>query len=113
MVANYPKSCKKSSIQSFTSFLTPDFDMSYAQQEHAIAVEHLAPRLAAVRNELCPGYISESYFWKIYFVLLHPRLDKHDAELLSTPQVCLLLNYSSKDVLCWSQLMWTCCSFIL
>ncbi|KAG0485991.1 hypothetical protein HPP92_008086 [Vanilla planifolia] len=26
-------------------------------------------------------------FWKIYFVLLHPRLNKHDAELLSTPQV--------------------------
>lgn len=64
-----------------------DFDMSYAQQEHALTVEHLAPRLAAVRNELCPGYISESYFWKIYFVLLHPRLDEQDAELLSTPQI--------------------------
>ncbi|KAL2522636.1 BSD domain-containing protein [Forsythia ovata] len=64
-----------------------DFDMSYVQQEHALAVERLAPRLAAVRNELCPGYISESYFWKIYFVLLHPRLDKQDVERLSTPQI--------------------------
>ncbi|KAG6502646.1 hypothetical protein ZIOFF_034932 [Zingiber officinale] len=26
-------------------------------------------------------------FWKTYFVLLHPRLSKQDAELLSTPQV--------------------------
>jgi hypothetical protein len=65
-----------------------DFDMSDAQQEHALAVEHLAPRLAALRIELCPGYMSEGCFWKIYFVLLHPRLSKHDAELLSTPQVC-------------------------
>ncbi|PIA29470.1 hypothetical protein AQUCO_06000075v1 [Aquilegia coerulea] len=64
-----------------------DFDMSDAQQEHALAVERLAPRLAALRIELCPGYMSEGCFWKIYFVLLHPRLNKHDAELLSTPQI--------------------------
>ncbi|KAK2981207.1 hypothetical protein RJ640_030596 [Escallonia rubra] len=66
-----------------------DFDMSDAQQEHALAVERLAPRLAALRIELCPGYMSEDCFWKIYFVLLHPRLDRQDAELLSTPQVLL------------------------
>ncbi|XP_007047586.2 PREDICTED: uncharacterized protein LOC18611318 [Theobroma cacao] len=64
-----------------------DFDMSDAQQEHALAVERLAPRLAALRIELCPGYMSEGCFWKIYFVLVHPRLNKHDAELLSTPQI--------------------------
>ncbi|CAN4079806.1 unnamed protein product [Withania somnifera] len=64
-----------------------DFDLSEAQQEHALAVERLAPRLAALRIELCPGYMSEACFWEIYFVLLHPRLDKQDAELLSTPQV--------------------------
>lgn len=64
-----------------------DFDLSDAQQEHALAVERLAPRLAALRIELCPGYMIEARFWEIYFVLLHPRLDKQDAELLSTPQV--------------------------
>ncbi|KAL3654676.1 hypothetical protein CASFOL_001411 [Castilleja foliolosa] len=64
-----------------------DFDMTDAQQEHALAVERLAPRLAAIRIELCPGYMTESCFWMIYFVLLHPRLDKQDAELLSTPQI--------------------------
>ncbi|XP_034690806.1 uncharacterized protein LOC117918343 [Vitis riparia] len=64
-----------------------DFDMSDAQQEHAMAVERLAPRLAALRIELCPGCLTEDCFWKIYFVLLHPRLSKHDAELLSTPQI--------------------------
>ncbi|GFP99938.1 hypothetical protein PHJA_002137900 [Phtheirospermum japonicum] len=64
-----------------------DFDMTDAQQEHALAVERLVPRLAALRIELCPGCMTESCFWMIYFVLLHPRLDKQDAELLSTPQI--------------------------
>ncbi|KDP41593.1 hypothetical protein JCGZ_16000 [Jatropha curcas] len=64
-----------------------DFDMSSAQQEHAMAIERLAPRLAALRIELCPCHMTDSYFWKVYFVLLHSRLNKHDAEVLSTPQV--------------------------
>lgn len=68
--------------------------MSDAQQEHALAVERLAPRLAALRIELCPGHMSEGCFWKIYFVLLHSRLNKHDAELLSTPQVSYLIPIS-------------------
>ncbi|KAG6594961.1 hypothetical protein SDJN03_11514, partial [Cucurbita argyrosperma subsp. sororia] len=64
-----------------------DLELSDAQQEHALAVEHLVPRLAALRIEFCPQYMSEDCFWMIYFVLLHPRLSKHDAELLSTPQI--------------------------
>ncbi|XP_077233874.1 uncharacterized protein LOC143876115 [Tasmannia lanceolata] len=64
-----------------------DFDMSDAQQEHALAVERLAPRLAALRIELCPSHMSEGCFWKIYFVLLHSRLNKHDSEVLATPQI--------------------------
>ncbi|KAI3747841.1 hypothetical protein L6452_10525 [Arctium lappa] len=64
-----------------------DFDLSDAQQEHALAVERLAPRLGALRIELCPAYISESSFWKIYFVLLHPRFERDAAELLSTPKI--------------------------
>ena len=64
-----------------------DFEMSDTQWNHSTLVEHLVPRLAALRIELCPIHMSESYFWKVYFVLLLPRLNKHDALLLSTPQV--------------------------
>uniref|UniRef100_A0A7N0V053 BSD domain-containing protein n=1 Tax=Kalanchoe fedtschenkoi TaxID=63787 RepID=A0A7N0V053_KALFE len=64
-----------------------DFDMSDAQQEHALAVERLVPELAALRFELCPEYMSDDLFWKIYFVLVHPRLAKHDADVISTPQI--------------------------
>ncbi|OWM70770.1 uncharacterized protein LOC116214647 [Punica granatum] len=64
-----------------------DFKMSDAQQQHARAIENLALRLRALRIELCPCHMSESYFWKVYFVLLHSRLEKHNADILSTPQV--------------------------
>ncbi|MED6218881.1 hypothetical protein PIB30_030657 [Stylosanthes scabra] len=64
-----------------------DFDLSDVQQEHALAVERLAPSLAALRMELCPSYMSDDCFWMIYFVLLHPRLSKSNADLLSTPQI--------------------------
>ncbi|KAJ7952727.1 BSD domain containing protein [Quillaja saponaria] len=64
-----------------------DFDLSDAQQEHALAVERLAPILASLRMELCPGYMSDNCFWKIYFVLLFPRLNKHDADILLTSQI--------------------------
>jgi len=61
--------------------------MSDAQKQHAAVVERLIPRLAALRIELCPCFMSESYFWKVYFVLLHSRLNKEDAGVLSTSQV--------------------------
>ncbi|KAI4368668.1 hypothetical protein MLD38_017201 [Melastoma candidum] len=64
-----------------------DFELSDAQYEHALAIEKQAPGLAALRMELCPGYMTEGCFWKIYFVLLHPRLTKEDAVLLSTSQI--------------------------
>ncbi|XP_038716669.1 uncharacterized protein LOC120010056 [Tripterygium wilfordii] len=64
-----------------------DFDMSDAQREHASAIECLAPRLAALRIELCPCHMTQSYFWKVYFVLLHSRLNRQDAEILSSSQV--------------------------
>ncbi|KAH1082493.1 hypothetical protein J1N35_022254 [Gossypium stocksii] len=42
-----------------------DFDMSDAQEEHALAIERLAPRLAVLRIEICPGYMSEGYVVKV------------------------------------------------
>jgi hypothetical protein len=64
--------------------------MTDAQQDHALAVESLAPELADLRIELCPSHMSEGCFWKIYFVLLHPKLRKDDADILSTLQVIFL-----------------------
>lgn len=69
-----------------------DFEMTDAQYEHALAVEKLASGLAALRIELCPAYMSEYCFWRIYFVLVHPKFSKEDSLLLSTPQVSLILN---------------------
>ncbi|KAH0921230.1 hypothetical protein HID58_021248 [Brassica napus] len=81
-------------IVSFEAFATPELarklyelEMSYNQRGHALAIERLAPRLAALRIEPCPYHITVGCFWKVYFVLLHSRLSKHDAQLLSSPQV--------------------------
>ncbi|CAD6242042.1 unnamed protein product [Miscanthus lutarioriparius] len=72
--------------------------MTDAQQDHALAVESLAPELADLRIELCPSHMSEGCFWKIYFVLLHPKLRKHDAEILSTSQILEARDKLSHDL---------------
>ncbi|CAO2178124.1 unnamed protein product [Urochloa humidicola] len=64
-----------------------DFELSDAQFGHAVAIEHLVPSLSYLRTELCSTNMSEACFWKIYFVLLHSKLNKQDAEILSTPQI--------------------------
>lgn len=64
-----------------------DFELSDAQYGHAVAIERLVPSLSYLRTELCSTNMSEACFWKIYFVLLHSKLSKQDAEILSTPQV--------------------------
>ncbi|TKW01200.1 hypothetical protein SEVIR_8G164100v4 [Setaria viridis] len=75
-----------------------DFDMTDAQQDHALAVESVAPELADLRIELCPSHMSEGCFWKIYFVLLHPKLMKEDADILSTPQILEARGKLSHDL---------------
>lgn len=69
-----------------------DFDIYNAQKEHVTTVEHLCPSLKDLRMKLCPDHITEERFWMIYFVLLHPRLNKHDSELLSTSQIVEVRN---------------------
>ncbi|XP_051124566.1 uncharacterized protein LOC127246941 [Andrographis paniculata] len=64
-----------------------DFHVTDTQYKHVLAIEHLAPRLAALRIEFCPVHMSGAYFWMVYFVLLHSRLNKQDADLLSSPQI--------------------------
>ncbi|XP_068331647.1 uncharacterized protein [Pyrus communis] len=70
----------------FPMTLDHDFSMSDAQKEHASAVEQLVPGFADLRVQLCSS-MSEEQFWMIYFLLLLPRLNEHDFELLSTPKI--------------------------
>jgi len=64
-----------------------DFELSDTQYEHALAIESIVPSLSYLRTELCSSNMSEACFWKIYFVLLHSKLNKQDAKLLSTTQI--------------------------
>ncbi|GMH04558.1 hypothetical protein Nepgr_006398 [Nepenthes gracilis] len=70
----------------FPLTLNDDFNMSDAQIAHALVVEQLLPSLASIRESLGAD-MSDKRFWMIYFILLFPRLDENDRELLSTPEV--------------------------
>ncbi|GAB4828242.1 hypothetical protein Ancab_035154 [Ancistrocladus abbreviatus] len=66
--------------------LNDEFNMSPMQSEHALVIEQLVPNLAALRDRLSAD-MSDQQFWMIYFILLLPRLDEDDFELLSTPEI--------------------------
>ncbi|XP_031282821.1 uncharacterized protein LOC116141460 [Pistacia vera] len=60
--------------------------MSDAQKDHISAVEHLVPSFRDLRIHL-HHYLGDGQFWMIYFILLLPRVNDHDFELLSTPKI--------------------------
>lgn len=68
-----------------------DFRMSDAQKEHASAVEGIVPSVAALRANL-GSYMGDDQFWMVYFILLLPRLNEHDFDILSTPQARFLIS---------------------
>ncbi|KAE9601790.1 putative BSD domain-containing protein [Lupinus albus] len=63
-----------------------DFSMSNSQREHALTMEQLVPEFVALRLNLC-SYMNVEKFWIIYFLLILPRLNQHQFELLSTPKI--------------------------
>ncbi|XP_021276359.1 uncharacterized protein LOC110410808 isoform X1 [Herrania umbratica] len=70
----------------FPLSLHNDFKMSEAQREHAENIEHLVPSFEDLKVNL-HSHMGDERFWMIYFILLLPRLNEHDFELLSTPEV--------------------------
>lgn len=66
--------------------LDSDFNISYPQREHALAVERLIPSFADVRFNVC-SCMSDKQFWKRYFVFLLPRLSEQDFKILITPEI--------------------------
>lgn len=75
--------------QLWTDFPLPlpsDFSMSDSQKEHVASIVQFVPGLESLRQKVCHE-LSDGQFWMIYFVLLLPRLNGNDLELLSTPQI--------------------------
>ncbi|XP_042407633.1 uncharacterized protein LOC121997345 [Zingiber officinale] len=87
--------------ESWLEFPVPidgEFDMSHTQREHISTVQHFKPSLQSLRLRLCTTHLSEDSFWKIYFALLHPKLNKHDSELLSTCQIVDSMRIKAKEI---------------
>ncbi|KAK3213149.1 hypothetical protein Dsin_017855 [Dipteronia sinensis] len=70
----------------FPLSLDDDFEMSNAQREHTTTIERLVPSFMDLRIKL-RSYLGDSQFWMIYFILLLPRLDEQDFDLLSTAKI--------------------------
>lgn len=79
-----------------------DFTMSDVQRIHISTVEQLVPNISALKIKL-QSLISNERFWMIYFILLVPRFNERDFELLATPEVRLIslfkLPYSALSCL--------------
>ncbi|WOK94200.1 hypothetical protein Cni_G02902 [Canna indica] len=88
--------CPESWLE-FPVAVDDDFLMSRTQRDHVSTVERFNPDLKSLRLKLCPTYMSEGSFWRIYFALLHPKLNKHDSELLSTYQIVDSMRIVAKD----------------
>ncbi|KAJ8767804.1 hypothetical protein K2173_020744 [Erythroxylum novogranatense] len=70
----------------FPLVLENDFRMADAQKEHASTIEQLVPSFRALRDKLS-SCMEDEKFWMVYFILLLPRLNEYDYEILSTPQI--------------------------
>ncbi|KAF8733038.1 hypothetical protein HU200_015396 [Digitaria exilis] len=54
--------------------------ISDIQRDHSESIEKLVPDLASLRTRLCPSYMDEDVFWKIYFRLLESNINEHSSE---------------------------------
>lgn len=75
--------------------------MSDVQRMHISTVEQLVPSISTLKIKL-QSFMSNEIFWMIYFILLLPRLDQPDFELLATSEVRLISLF--KSILCFFRL---------
>ncbi|WVZ82306.1 hypothetical protein U9M48_029581 [Paspalum notatum var. saurae] len=54
--------------------------ISDIQRDHMESIDKLVPDLASLRTRLCPSYMDEDIFWKIYFRLLDSNINDHSSE---------------------------------
>ncbi|CAL5037091.1 unnamed protein product [Urochloa decumbens] len=54
--------------------------ISDIQRDHLESIEKIVPELASLRTRLCPSYMDEDVFWKIYFMLLESNINEHSSE---------------------------------
>ncbi|KAL5225268.1 hypothetical protein ABZP36_011907 [Zizania latifolia] len=60
--------------------LDEDSVISDIQRDHMEAIEKRVPDITSLRARLCPSYMDDDIFWKIYFRLLESNLNEHNSE---------------------------------
>ncbi|XP_042048592.1 uncharacterized protein LOC121794480 [Salvia splendens] len=100
---------KSFSIDTFRNFALPDeeesgsdvgksgnvrMDLSDWQETHAILVLSRVKELAQLRFQLCPRYLKEKQFWRIYFTLVRSLVVEYD---LHAVRVAMLKQIRSES----------------
>ncbi|KAK4265255.1 hypothetical protein QN277_026331 [Acacia crassicarpa] len=81
----------------FPVLLDNDFSMTHTQRRHALAIEELVPEFLTLRLDLC-SHMNVETFWLIYFLMLLPRLNQQDSELLLTSKIVELRSMILKNL---------------
>ncbi|KAK3193196.1 hypothetical protein Dsin_024506 [Dipteronia sinensis] len=69
-------------VEAATTSGTVRKDLSDWQEQHAFLVLSRVKELAHLRFKLCPGYLKEQQFWRIYFMLVKSHVAKYEVRAI-------------------------------
>ncbi|XP_008235486.1 PREDICTED: uncharacterized protein LOC103334317 isoform X2 [Prunus mume] len=93
---NFPLPDDEGADNSPTTSSNAKKDLSEWQEKHATLVLSKAKELSHLRYKLCPGYLKEHQFWRIYFLLVKKQVAEINVirRLLWNNESCFLIQLS-------------------
>ncbi|CAB4291266.1 unnamed protein product [Prunus armeniaca] len=75
---NFPLPDDEGADNSPTTSSNTQKDLSEWQEKHATLVLSKVKELSHLRYKLCPGYLKEHQFWRIYFLLVKKQVTEYE-----------------------------------
>ncbi|KAK9057431.1 hypothetical protein SSX86_022266 [Deinandra increscens subsp. villosa] len=72
-------------------------DLSHWQEKHAVLVLSKAKGLSQLRFRLCPRYLKERQFWRIYFTLVKNHVAKYELHAIRLEKLKQIAIENKKD----------------
>ncbi|KAK1428475.1 hypothetical protein QVD17_17310 [Tagetes erecta] len=73
-------------------------DLSSWREKHAILVLSKVKELSQLRFRLCPRYLKEQQFWRIYFTLVKNHVSKYELHALRLEKLKQIAIENKKDL---------------
>ncbi|XP_050207945.1 uncharacterized protein LOC126657319 [Mercurialis annua] len=85
---NFPVQDEEAAISGDSSVLgNVQHDLSDWQEQHALLVLSQIKELAQLRFKLCPGYLKEREFWRIYFILVWNDVAEYELQAIRLAKI--------------------------